>query len=89
MLPGRTERLQKPGIRCLRLMELAALTTVESLRELVRSNIFIIRGLPAIDAIYHLILDSTEAEYGKEDRAVVASFLDHGIVPQRTASLVS
>jgi hypothetical protein len=62
-------------------MELAALTTAEPLRELVRSNIFIIRELPAIDAIYHLILASTEAEYGKEDRAVVASFLDHGTLP--------
>jgi hypothetical protein len=73
--------LQRPGIRCLRLTELAALTTAEPLRELVRSNIFIIRELAAIDAIYHLILDSTEAEYGKEDRAVVASFLDHGTLP--------
>ncbi len=46
-------------------------------------NIFIIRELPAIDAIYHLILDSTEAEYGQEDRSVVASFLDHGVLPSK------
>jgi len=64
-------------------MELAALTTAQPLRELVRSNIFIIRELPAIDAIYHLILDSTEAEYGQEDRSVVASFLDHGVLPSK------
>src|SRR5690242_6485623 len=78
---GGDRNLRKPGIRYLRLKELAALTTAEPLRELVRSNIFIIRELPAIDAIYHLILASTEAEYGKEDRAVVASFLDHGTLP--------
>ena len=75
--------MRKPGIRDVRLMELAALTTAQPLRELVRSNIFIIRELPAIDAIYHLILDSTEAEYGQEDRSVVASFLDHGVLPSK------